>query len=241
MAIQPFPSTNPGEIFPGVIKGYVEYHRRQRGHKDYLETKPPKWDLSESVFRDLKEAERSNGVNVWNISHLIHWLGLGKNKRFELCGKDEILNHLMILDTLISSWYIDDITWYESSDRAWLRRTFKEEYDKKLNSLCNTASNIFRDEKLLNHIQTLKLQAKENFDYGIISKLINENVAYRLTVKINGLDEQMMVLIKFFQDRNTGSKDGPYKLGSSLGFFPFRSQDHFGAKGKLNFKADPEK
>ncbi|KAA1074387.1 hypothetical protein PGT21_003499 [Puccinia graminis f. sp. tritici] len=188
--------------------GYVEYHRRQRGHKDYLETKPPKWELSESVFRDLKEAERSNGVNVWNISHLIHWLGLGQNKRFELCGKDEILNHLMILDTLISSWYIDDITWYESPDRAWLRRTFKEEYDQKLNSLCDTASNIFRDEELLNHIQTLKLQAKENFDYGIISKLINENVAYRLTVKINGLDEQMMVLIKFFQDRNTGSKDG---------------------------------
>jgi hypothetical protein len=71
----------------------------------FLENKPHKWDLSESMFRELKEAESLNGVNVCNTSHLIYCLGLGKSKRFELCGKDEILNHIMILDTCISRWY----------------------------------------------------------------------------------------------------------------------------------------
>ncbi|OAV92747.1 hypothetical protein PTTG_27563 [Puccinia triticina 1-1 BBBD Race 1] len=198
----------PSHLYHLII-GQFEFHRRQRGNKQILLTKP-QWNLSSDIYENLRKAERSNGVNVWNISHLIVFLGLGESKQFELCHKDEVRNHVQLLDSIIclSPWY-KEIPWFESADRAWLRDTFKEEYDQQMNRLLDAAKKVTENEQLSAHSNRVpEVLSGGNIADGVIAILLAGKAEAKLKVTDQGLDARILALIKLLQDHNTHTDGG---------------------------------
>ncbi|KNZ44911.1 hypothetical protein VP01_869g2 [Puccinia sorghi] len=195
---------NPSSLYLSVV-GKIEHHRRQRGTNEYLITKP-QWNLSTKLLEEAKQAEKTNGVNVWNIAHVILGLGLGEEKDWEFCEDVEIYNRAIVLDQLLASWY-DEIPWFQSADRAWLKRTFKNHYDQQFSSLCRTAAErLYKHDQLSSSRlldQTDKLGTEKSRGDTMIPKILEERVEQRLMVKEHGLDEKILLTINLLKDQHT--------------------------------------
>ncbi|KAI9610705.1 hypothetical protein KEM48_002505 [Puccinia striiformis f. sp. tritici PST-130] len=139
---------NPGILLDGLgrtkvdagslimsVMGPFEYRRRfnfeilhRKSLNINLTFKPQTLPLA--ALEDLRIAERTNGVDVWNVSCFIQYLGLGGSKNFKDSTDNEIrfnFERILVLINCETYWYVP---WSESADRAWLTKTYKEYYEQ---------------------------------------------------------------------------------------------------------------
>jgi hypothetical protein len=202
------------ELYASVV-GHHEYHRRQRCTKHSATM--PQWELSDTLYENLKQAEKSNGVNVWNISHLIRWLGLGEETNFEHCSESQVNDCIIVLRDLILNWY-NDTNWYQSADRAWMKATFKNKYHQQFNSLCQT----FEWMKAEDYASSIKEQGSNRgaiLDSGMISNIIKNQMEQELTLNDYGLNKKTMLSINLLKEKMT-NEDGYTDWHSVWSYFP---------------------
>jgi hypothetical protein len=202
------------KLLQSVISGFEEFRRNQVA-TDLIKY-PPKWELSQEVRKDLRKAEKYNGVVFWNVFHFIYYLGLGKQNDIDSWDPSKVISSIETLNMIISSpnWY-SEIDWYQSADRAWLKRVFKEEYDQKLRRLCEKGKAIRTWECNENASgcccchKKLDLEAGEKvMDDQMISNLINHRKEESLRICEHGLNEKILLLIKILKDQHTTKVDG---------------------------------
>ncbi|PLW10384.1 hypothetical protein PCASD_22052 [Puccinia coronata f. sp. avenae] len=124
-----------------VLLGFAEYRRRfgfeiisQKVSYNSLSFAISQPELPLGIWEDLKNAEKTNGVDIWMVCCFIKILGLGKNKQFQEYGDDELVDDFERIFNLIHSERYRHVMWYESPDRAWLTRNYKD-YHQKLDRL----------------------------------------------------------------------------------------------------------
>jgi hypothetical protein len=191
------------------VMGTVENYRRFKTASDLIKASP-KWNLPMEIWKNLQKAERHNGVSILNVFHFIHYLGLGMKNDIHSWNTAKVEKHITILNIIISSpkWY-RDIPWYQSADRAWLKEIFKQEYDEKLNCLCERAKYMKGDYELnptSDQVSDLKSHADRN--EGVIKKVVQilkHREEERLAVTEHGLDGSLMASLKLLKDQNTSS------------------------------------
>ncbi|KAA1072533.1 hypothetical protein PGTUg99_012965 [Puccinia graminis f. sp. tritici] len=198
--------------------GDFEWHRRTQVAEDIIKF-PPKWTLSLELWEELREAERYNGVNVWNVFHFIHYLGLGKENKIESWSISKVIRHIEILNMVSSgtNWQAD-IGWSESADRAWMRKVFKEEYDQKLNSLVERGKRITWKYLEMPSLARKEFEAETNVNRKIFD-LVQFREEEILRLADHGVCDEILVLIKLLRDQNR-QQDGHIKWESVWNQFP---------------------
>jgi hypothetical protein len=96
----------------------------------------PQVKLPFPLMEDLKREEKSNGVNAMIVYCFIDILGLEKEKNFPEYENEELRDDFIKIVILINHEIYWHVPWYHSSDRAWLKKNYKE-YEKQLKSLCD--------------------------------------------------------------------------------------------------------
>ncbi|KAA1080960.1 hypothetical protein PGT21_026369 [Puccinia graminis f. sp. tritici] len=224
-AKNPYETTE--KLLQSVISDFEEFRRNQVATD--LIKHVPKWELSQEVRKDLRKAEKYNGVVFWNVFHFIHYLGLGKQDDIDSWDSPKVIKSIETLNMIVSSpdWY-SDIDWHQSADRFWLKRVFKEEYDQKLKRLCEKGKTIRTWECCSeNHSdccscpKTLDFQAGENLtDHQMIVNLIHLREEEKLRVGEHGLNEKILLLIKILRDKHTSKLDGHTNWQAVWNHFP---------------------
>ncbi|KAA1070870.1 hypothetical protein PGT21_026234 [Puccinia graminis f. sp. tritici] len=191
------------------VMGTMENYRRFKTASDLIKASP-KWNLPMETWKNLQKAERHNGVSILNVFHFIHYLGLGMKNDIHSWSTAKVGKHITILNIIISSpkWY-REIPWYQSADRAWLKETFKQEYDEKLKCLCERAK-YMKWEYELNSTsdQGQDFESNADNDEGMIKtlvQLLKHREEERLIVTEHGLDGAMMASLKLLKDQNTNT------------------------------------
>ncbi|KAH9463910.1 hypothetical protein MJO29_007875 [Puccinia striiformis f. sp. tritici] len=128
--------------------------------------------LSPGVLEDLRAAEKSNGINVWNVCCFIRCLGLGEPTDFQHYGDDELRVNVENLTSLVACQAYRIIPWYESADRAWLIKTYKN-YGQQFTKLCEESRHrSAKDTKSRGKTEGLTVENQLEFtDHGISYKV----------------------------------------------------------------------
>ncbi|POW06595.1 hypothetical protein PSTT_08842 [Puccinia striiformis] len=150
----------------------------QKGRKNsrFWEPRKPNMNtqtgLSPGVLEDLRAAEKSNGINVWNVCCFIRCLGLGEPTDFQHYGDDELRVNVENLTSLVACQAYRIIPWYESADRAWLIKTYKN-YGQQFTKLCEESRHrSAKDTKSRGKTEGLTVENQLEFtDHGISYKV----------------------------------------------------------------------
>jgi hypothetical protein len=200
------------------VLGDFEWHRRTQVAEDIIKF-PPKWTLSLEIWEELREAEKYNGVNFWNVFHFIHYLGLGKETEIESWSTSKVFRHIEILNMVSSglNWQAD-IGWSKSADRAWMRKVFKEEYDQKLNSLVERGKRIKWEYLEMPGLERKDFEAETNVNRKIFD-LVHLREEEILQLTDYGVCDEILLLIKLLRDQNR-QEDGNINWESVWNQFP---------------------
>ncbi|KAI7949120.1 hypothetical protein MJO28_007941 [Puccinia striiformis f. sp. tritici] len=169
---------NPGILLDGLgrtkvdagslimsVMGPFEYRRRfnfeilhRKSLNINLTFKPQTLPLA--ALEDLRIAERTNGVDVWNVSCFIQYLGLGGSKNFKDSTDNEIrfnFERILVLINCETYWYVP---WSESADRAWLTKTYKEYYEQ-LKTLCDEHKRRFSSHTIKGQDENVEAESDQ--------------------------------------------------------------------------------
>ncbi|KAA1107840.1 hypothetical protein PGTUg99_025926 [Puccinia graminis f. sp. tritici] len=150
-------------------------------------------------IESLKNAKESQGIDLWNVIHVIEALGLRGNDEIVRYGEDKDYQRKVInLNHAIHSAFRKNfgLPWSESPERHWLVQKYGEEYQERFDKFCfhlkrvlwnmspipSAQEESINTKKLLNdrrEVADVMLFEDHGLNFNIIRSIRSQNLDFK--------------------------------------------------------------